>query len=157
MEDWSDWIAIASARARHGPFAFHGIYQVRCTDRSGAPLPIHRLVGVDKTGLLYIGRSGLPSRSERRTVANRLDEFMRQEHSGGKTYVFAAAVMGGDPSLEGHRLEARGRRLPESEIERLEDAELTQYLMRHGELPPCNSKMPAVKGLLYGRKPKWSA
>jgi len=157
MEDWSPWFALDEAEALHGPFAFHGIYQIRCTNPTGSPIPIPRLVGADNRGILYIGRSGLPSKSPDRTVANRLAEFSRYQHSGGKTYLLASLVMSQAQLFRDYSLEARAKRVPESDIERTEDQELSQYLLRHGELPPCNSKMPAVKRALYGKSPKWSA
>lgn len=157
MEDWSDWVSISDPKDLKKSFAFHGVYMIRCVDASGDPIPIGRLVATDEQGVLYIGRSGLPSKSPQRTVAHRLNEFSKYRHSGGKTYFLASISMEREESFPDYSLQARGRHFLEEDIERGEDHELTQYLMRHGELPPCNSKMPAVKAALYGKKPRWSA
>lgn len=58
MSRWSDWIDIELAKSRQGPLNDFGVYQIRAVTLSGEPIPISRIVGVDSSGILYVGRSG---------------------------------------------------------------------------------------------------
>jgi hypothetical protein len=114
---WSDWIDIELARSWRGPFNDFGIYQVRAVTSRGEPIPINRLVAVDPSGTLYIGRSGYRRRSSNRTIANRIREFVQQQHSGGIAYARANPVLQRVPHFSGHRLQVRAMFLADEEID----------------------------------------
>jgi hypothetical protein len=147
--DWSQWSTIETAASSKGPFAHYGIYPIRAVDRDGNPIPFPRLAAVDPTGTIYIGRSGYSSQSTDRFVSNRIREFKNKQHSGGQTYFLACIAMANNALFESHSLQVRACHLPDGEIDRGEDYALTQYLLAHGELPPCNSVMPKLKRMLF--------
>jgi len=137
MSDWSDWVSIEIAKSRKGPFNCLGIYQIRAVTSSGKPIPVSRLVGVDPIGILYIGRSGF---SSGRSIANRIGEFVRQQHSGGITYATAKEVLDKSSAYSRHSLQVRVKVLStKKEIESAESRTLQEYFSKYGELPPCNS------------------
>lgn len=158
MGRWSKWIPIDEAAAPGGRFASKfGLYQIRAVGRSGRPLRIPRLAAVDASGLLYIGRSGHKGRSPNRTIANRLREFLKEHHSGGKTYAKAAAVLRRMGRFSGHVLEVSGVGLSDGQINRHETVQLRRYFKAYGELPPCNSSLPnmeVIDGMRMARKRK---
>ncbi|MFN0193820.1 MAG: hypothetical protein ACKVP5_17910 [Aestuariivirga sp.] len=146
MVKWSKWIPIEDATARNGRFAgMFGLYQIRAVSRSAKPIPIARLVGVDKQGLLYLGRSGHQKRSSSRTIPNRLKEFVKQHHSGGKTYARAARIMRRLEKFSKHHLEVCALSLRDRAINKAETTHLRRYFGRFGELPPCNSTLPSIE------------
>lgn len=137
MPDWSDWVSIEVAKSRKGPFNCLGIYQIRAVTSSGKPIPVCRLVGVDPLGTVYIGRSGFASG---RSIANRIGEFVRQQHSGGVTYARAKEGPDRTPAYSRHSLQVRAKVLfTKKEIESAESRALQEYFSKYGELPPCNS------------------
>ena len=138
MSHWSAWETIENGKLPKGSFNHLGIYQIRAVTSDGGPIPIHRLVGVDPLGVLYIGRSGYnPDRS----IANRIGEFIRgKNHSGGKTYARAKHVLDKFPQCSGHSLQARAMRIEtKEEINKAESRELCEYHEKYAELPPFNS------------------
>jgi hypothetical protein len=147
--EWSGWVGITEAASRKGPFAHFGVYQIRLVDSTGVPIPIPRLIKVDPSGTMYIGRSGFGRQGTARFVCNRIREFVSRQHSGGQTYFIASIAMLAQPSLASHALQVRAWSLVDDEIEQAEDFSLTQYLMEYGELPPCNSVMPNLKRVLF--------
>ena len=144
MARWTSWLPIEDAASRDGPFGgMFGLYQIRAVSRTGAPIPIQRFAGSDSHGVIYIGRSGYFNRSENRTIANRIGEFIRQGHSGGKTYARADLVLRRIRRFSQHVLEVRGMILPDDEISAGEAKELRRYFNAYAELPPCNSNSSA--------------
>ncbi len=137
MSDWSSWISIEKAKVKKGRYNCLGIYQIRVVTPYSKPIPVCRLVGVDPLGILYIGRSGF---SAGRSVANRIGEFVRQQHSGGITYTGAKEVLNKTPAYSRHNLQVRMKGLStEKEIRSAESRALQEYFHKYGELPPCNS------------------
>lgn len=146
MNDWSSWQDIKSAKTKGGNLNDFGIYEIRVVNRNKEAIPIFRFVGCDSQGLIYIGRSGYRWQKTGRTIANRIKEFVQQQHSGGTTYARAHKVLIGQSEFSGHRLEARGKILPDEEIKKAEKNAIDEYFSMHAELPPCNSAFPkAVK------------
>jgi hypothetical protein len=142
MSNWTDWIDIDLAKSNQGPLNDFGIYEIRVVDSKGQPVPISRLVGVDSVGLLYVGRSGYRWQKTHRTVANRVGEFIRQQHSGGITYARARETLQKTKRFSDHCLQIRGMFLPDKEIDLAEIKVLRNYFSEHAELPPCNSAFP---------------
>ena len=143
MSNWADWVSIETAKSKRGPFNHLGIYQIRAVTPAGESIPIHRLVGIDSSGILYIGRSGYNSN---RSIANRIGEFVRQQHSGrqkhsgGVTYARAKPILERAPQFSGHHLQVRAKLLSTKEdIDLAEAKALDEYFSEHAELPPCNS------------------
>ena len=144
MSRWSDWIDIELAKSRHGPLNDFGIYQIRAVTPSGEPIPISRIVGVDSSGIVYMGRSGYRHQRSKRTVANRIREFLRRRHSGGVTYARAKETLQRASQFSDHCLQVRAMLLADEEIDAMESDVLRDYFSRHGELPPCNSQLPTA-------------
>jgi hypothetical protein len=137
MSNWTDWVTIETAKSKKGPFNHLGIYQIRAVTPTGEPIPINRFVGIDLLGILYIGRSGYTSN---RSIANRIGEFVRQQHSGGDTYARAKQVLEREPQFSGHLLQVRTKLIfTKEEIDLAEAKALREYFSEHAELPPCNS------------------
>ena len=146
MTRWSKWCDVQIGEkvpVDNFPDGF-GIYQVRAVLRSNLekPLEIGRLGGIDRSGLLYIGRSGIQSKSPTRTIKNRVNEFLseRKRHSGGETYKSALSSLRKNHAFINHQLQVRGMQLPEEEIKSAESDALKAYVRTFAELPPCNSR-----------------
>jgi hypothetical protein len=126
-----------------------GIYQIRMVSATGNPIPIRRIAGIDKEGVIYIGGSGYGKQSAKkpRTMEKRIEEFEKGPHSGGYTYRLAMEVLqnsGGCP-YSAHKLQYRAARLPKADAElvkREEVKSLAGYFAKYAELPPCNSSFP---------------
>jgi len=152
---WSNWQDIEQAKIEQR--GHHGIYQIRIVGADGIPCPIGRVIGVDKEGILYIGKAG-PSR----TLAKRIREFQRVSqfgtapHSGGETYLLVwMNLMQSNPAYKDCKIQYRGIHLYADEvssmasedtlkhkIEEEESKALADYFHKFGELPPCNSSFP---------------
>jgi hypothetical protein len=139
---WTDWVDIDRACSTSGIFGDYGIYEIRLfAPKTNSPAPLFRLVGVDTSGLIYIGRSGFRKTGRGRTVANRFREWVAQQHSGANTYAKAVPIL--DKSLLADRkLQVRAMFLPDDQIEAAEATTLEEYFAVHAELPPCNSSTP---------------
>lgn len=141
MENWTAWLSCESAKDAGGPLNIFGVYQIRIAS-SDEPFSIARLCAVDREGTIYYGRSGLQNQSSHRTIANRIKEFLRGQHSGGKTYARIKARLGDLPQFRGYRLQFRGMGLIDQDIKNREADLLYRYTTVYGELPPCNSSLP---------------
>ena len=142
MGNWSSWEDIAFAKSKDGKLNDFGIYKIRVVNRNGEAIPIFRFVGIDRQGLIYVGRSGYRSQKTGRTIANRIREFVKQQHSGGITYARAEKVLEREGKFFEHRLQVRAMFLPDEEIDRTEKKVLRDYFSQYAELPPCNSAFP---------------
>jgi hypothetical protein len=143
MNKWAEWVDIDQAQLNQGPFNHYGIYQIGIVDSKGAAIWVNRLAGVDKLGIIYIGRSGYKQQNSNRTIANRIREFVRQQHSGGKTYAKAKELtLDRTLQFSGHRLRVRASFLRDAEIDGAEADALLEYFKLYAELPPCNSALP---------------
>ena len=135
--DWGPWFELSDKTT--WPTGC-GIYRVRFTDDSGAPLPIERIGGTDAEAIVYIGRSGVSTARSDRGLATRLSEFYnRGSHSGGWTYRQAVSVLEELGRFTGHHLQASVVELADDAIERAEKQALRDYFNVFGELPPFNS------------------
>ena len=145
MTKWSDWMDVDLAGKQNGSLDDFGVYQIRAVNKSGNPIPIGRLAGVDPLGILYVGRSGFRRQKTNRTVANRVREFVRQAHSGGITYARANKILKQVPQFSDHQLQVRAKVLPDDKIDVEESNVLRKYFKKYAELPPCNSALPKAK------------
>jgi len=118
--------------------SFPGVYIISLNKQ------IHRVGGIDKAGILYIGKS--------RTLRDRLWEFWNTDHDAS-AYLWenpriASKVLGfrrlSSQQLERHlgNLKARIARIPLNELASAEEALLYAYVMNYGELPPLNFSFP---------------
>lgn len=139
MPRWTKWAYIEKTQAKKGAFDRLGIYQIRAVTPAGNPIPVPRLAGVDKQGILYAGRSGYLAH---RSVPNRIREFVHEHHSGGITYARAKTLLNKTPKFLGHRLQVRAMLLNQKAISSAESKTLQDYFSKYGELPPCNSALP---------------
>jgi hypothetical protein len=120
-----------------------GIYRVRMVDAKGRPVPLQRLCGVDRDGIIYIGRSGKSTCKSDRSTKKRLGEFFNHgSHSGSWTYWQAKKVFQRLKKYEPHRIEAAVICLKDDDIYSGEKRALRAYFEEFGELPPFNSSWP---------------
>jgi hypothetical protein len=142
---WSEWVDLDRACSASGVFGDYGIYEVRLfMPKTNMPATLFRFVGVDTSGLIYIGRSGFRERGRGRTVANRLREWITQQHSGANTYAKAVSTLDRSPTLADRKLQVRAMFVPDEQIEAKEAEALAEYFAIHAELPPCNSSTPGA-------------
>ena len=153
---WSSWQNIEHAKAEQR--GYYGLYQIRMVNEIGNPLPIQRIAGIDKEGIIYIGRA-IP----RNTLARRIREFQgtaqlkNASHSGGETYVLMQTNLKySDHTYKNHKLQYRVKHLYTDRIEleldeqenfkhkvkKGEEKALADYFNKYAELPPCNSNFP---------------
>ena len=143
MYKWSNWENIKIAKSNKGPFNEYGIYQISVADKSNSPIPINRLIGTDPLGILYIGRSGFRRSPNKRTIANRIREFLNKKHSGYDSYVIAKTALDKIAQYSDHHLQVRIFPINvDDEIESSESRIIYEYVEIYGELPPCNSSIP---------------
>lgn len=95
--------------------------------------------------MLCVGRSGFRHQKTKRTVANRIKEFLRGPHSGGATYTRARKTFQQAKTLSGHRLQVRAMFLPDDKIESRELKVPYNYFSIYAELPAFNSALPKKK------------
>ncbi len=136
MIEWTTWYDSEEATASNSSLNNFGIYQIRIVNPTGDPLHINRFCSADTNGLIYFGRSGFRHQKTNRTIANRIQEFIRRKHSGGRTYSKIKPLLDKHPNFADHRLQFRGKFLPDTEIENAEANLLSEYLFKFGELPP---------------------
>jgi len=134
--NWSESVDIKEAKSKKGPFNHLGIYQILAANAKGKPISIHRLAGVDASGVLYVGRSGFNSN---RSSAVRIGEFVRKQHSGGITYARAKLILDKRPRFSKHCLQVRAKSLKTEQIRKAASEALKEYFLDYAELPPCNS------------------
>jgi hypothetical protein len=147
MSIWNRWRNIEDASSEESDR--YGVSKIRILNKAGIPIQIPRVGGIDKDGIVYIGRSG-SSRS--RSLAARIGEFRVGKRSGGwphcgrGTYdlMMNALDHPRKRSFLPHAFQYRTMHLQQSkeEIERLEVEALATYFAQYGELPPCNSSFP---------------
>lgn len=140
MCNWTEWVFIDNNNPiLPDSFNNFGIYQIGMVNTSDRPIPIGRLAQIDKSGIIYIGRSGL---DKKRTIAKRIKEFLRGNHSGGKRYARARQVLENGMIHKNHRLQARAKILLPNQILIAEANCLHEYFSTYAELPPCNASLP---------------
>lgn len=137
---WKQIEIVAESRKEY--FHSFGVYEIAVVNAKGKPIPIARLAGVDKSGLLYIGRSGFRNQKTKRTITKRIKEFLNGPHSGGETYDIAFKVLSKTQKFSKHRLKVRASILPDRQIIPKETKLLKKYFLKYGELPPLNSSIP---------------
>jgi hypothetical protein len=70
MASWGNWQEISSIKNLTGGLSrVPGVYKIRLSDSAGRPVPVGRLLGVDRKGVLAIGESV--------NLARRIKEFYR--------------------------------------------------------------------------------
>jgi len=141
---WTSWIDINLAKSKKGPYEDFGIYQIRAVNKELKTIPIERINGLDREGVLYIGRSGFKNQRTNRTIANRINEFIKKQHSGGITYGLAKNILRKNKKFSQHNLQVRALFQSDNQIELKEAEELHNYFLKFAELPPCNSAFPGL-------------
>lgn len=150
---WKKWQDIGNAK--NDERGYYGIYQIRIVDEiSEKPTSIPRIGGVDKKGVIYIGKAE-PNNS----LGSRIDSFFERRHSGSGTYdlMWEALRLKQHPCWK-HHLQYRVIRLFPDKVEpdlddvneflykkRIREEEikaLAEYFSKYAELPPCNSTIP---------------
>lgn len=156
---WRDWGNIENAKNEERDYC--GIYRIRMVDNSKKPLIVSRICGMDKEGIIYIGRA-----KPKDTLGKRIDNFYNVKmHSGAETYeLFCKSLKCQKHPYANHNLEYSVIRLHvieneheqklreeaklykkffiDSLIKKVEIDALVKYFITYGELPPCNSNFP---------------
>ena len=146
MSNWNKWQDISLAKNLAGELRkIPGVYKIRLSDSAGQPIPIGRLLGIDKEGVLAIGESTnlarrikefykayTAERFGRHSVGDRLFLVLMCQYSRFKTNYQNNSRL----QLQVTKLSSKAD--AQAEEERL----LKKYFKMHGELPPLNSNMP---------------
>ena len=118
MRKWSKWHDCDELKSESKYERWknrYSIYQIRRVDMKGRAMPVPRIYGTDKNGIIYIGRSGPGKNATQtnRSLGNRIWEFSHNDHhSGSERY---------------HQVESE------------EENALIEYFNKYGEYPPYNS------------------
>ncbi len=150
---WTTWKDIEKASVFEK--GCYGIYKIRITNKSKKVIQIKRVRGIDKEGIVYIGRAK-PSL----TLARRIrefeavaDELHSAFHSGAITFFLMRETLLRYKHHKGVNLQYKVLRIDvknvgsnidkieklKEEIEKEEKQELSKYFSIFCELPPCNS------------------
>lgn len=138
---WSHW----SYALEDNPHVQHpncaGVYRIRLVDTAGRPVPIGRLLGQDKDGILGVGHSG--------DLQERVANFFaaaygrRFKHSAGnRWFLVQAAALCSDKLTATNRtgLQLSTARLgSKDQAQEKEGHILVEYFRQYGELPPLNA------------------
>lgn len=140
---WSRWHQLDDGCVSGSYVDGYGVYRIRLVDRMGRPIPVDRIACTDKSGIVYIGRSGFKKQRTGRTISRRVWEFYQGYHSGGDTYYLSThhRLRLAD-KYKSHRIEVSVATLPDAEISKGEADTLYLYFRAFGELPPFNSSFP---------------
>jgi hypothetical protein len=146
MANWSKWQDISSAKNLALQLAkVPGVYRIRLSNSSGRPIPIGRLLRIDKNGLLAIGESA--------NLARRIKEFYQAytaekfgHHSVGDR-LFLVLMCQYSRFKTNHQnnsgLQLQVMKLSSKADAQAEEEKLLKiYFKVHGELPPLNNSMP---------------
>ncbi len=79
VDPWREWQDIENAKKKESDC--YGVYQIRIIDNNRRPIPIPRIGGVDKEGIIYIGKA-----EPKHPLGHRIDDFLAGRHSGSGTY-----------------------------------------------------------------------
>lgn len=114
-----------------------GIYEMRWAV-DNEPRSIPRLNDVDKTGLLYIGKSKNLRRRIRQIQRYVTDQKLR--HTAMYTYWY----YGFDKKIELNHLQVRWSQVPQNEIDDWEEELIANYVMRYLDKPPLNINLGRI-------------
>jgi len=134
-----------------------GVYSLMLLNKKGTARPISRAGGVDREGILYVGRSG---DSQSRSLYKRLLEFWNtasakqgkagrpvDQHVAGTHYqrsqaktAFPLESIGVQPAPLG-----KAGQIPLAKIKKRERELLDDYVKKYKELPPLNHSWPKAK------------
>lgn len=135
MTRWSKWFALTVFPEHKGA----AVYKVRMT-RKGHPIPIPRIGGKDKNGILFYGETKTLSTRTLNFLA--AAEYNKGAHSEGFTYYFFRDLytkrFKGRPKLEFAYQRTRNKK----EAKNLEARYIGNYMQKFGEPPPLNSGIP---------------
>jgi hypothetical protein len=111
-----------------------GVYRLIALNTRGKPKPLSRVGGLDRSGVLYIGRSR-KLRSRLRTRRHMLFDGTPRGHIAGLTYRASLPIRRfAPPSRIAFRFTAS-----ENDHE-LERKLLRSYFRKYGEVPPLNGR-----------------
>ena len=128
--EWSQWVALKTLSLGDVP-SVAGVYQMKWSV-NGKPKSIHRANGVDKSGLLYIGKATNLKRRLRALYRGIIEG--RLTHTAAYTYIWDDF----DRKFKPEHLEVRWAVLSENEIDDYEFALLGDYIKAYLDIPPLN-------------------
>lgn len=112
-----------------------GIYRIFLVDKGDNALQIHRLLGVDESGLLYIGSSQNNSIQYRlKCFIHSSDNTRKQNNHSGGMKIF------NNPNLQRHLTDKQllFDYIANPDARELERKLLDEYKLQFGEVPPLN-------------------
>ncbi|WP_375203834.1 hypothetical protein [Hyphococcus sp.] len=118
-----------------------GIYEILSVDHNGDPLSINRFCGVDKFGVLYIGRS-FHMRRRLRAFANMILNNSKRGHVAGRTYRTSPKIK---KIASPESLIFCFKHLDDVASE--ESSLLKAYVNKFGEVPPLNGRAEFISKL----------
>jgi hypothetical protein len=135
---WTPWRELTDGHLNENWAASSGVYRIRLVRSSGRAMKIFRILGVDGTGLVYIG---MAAGGRDGGLSNRLWGFWMSAlgkdasaHAAGARYKRLLAKR-----LTRHRLQYSYCKVRSATgAKRLEDERLRGYATKWGELPPLN-------------------
>ena len=127
---WSQWIALGTLNLSDVRSAA-GVYEMRWAV-NGKPQSIDRANGVDRSGLLYIGKA--TNLKHRLRALYRGIVHKRLTHTAAYTYIWD----GFDKKFKPQQIEVRWAVVSEEEIDDYEFALLGDYIQAYLDTPPLN-------------------
>ena len=143
--DWTEWMGFGEEELMDIPKK-RGVYQFRCVDQKGIPVPIQRLIGKDSGGIVYIGQcNDLHKRIKGFWVTIQEKDFSR--HAAGWSYV----SMNFYSIFPPNRLQFRYKTAKNPAA--VERALILYYLKEFMALPPLNFSRGTYP---YNWKKQWT-
>jgi len=131
---WSNWEYIDTPTK----FNKSAIYRIRMVENRN-PVHISRFLGIDKRGILSIGKTSY--------MENRRKQFVRAltgvfGHSEGNLLEILERVSPLKSLYPDRRLEYSFAIVSITEKDKLEELHIKSYVKQYGEVPPLNSAIP---------------
>ena len=135
--DWTEWALIENQDFTQIPTT-SGVYEIGASI-NGQPQPINRAKGVDKNGLLYIGKAV--------SIRKRIRNFWRHvltegnQHTAAETYIFYQF----NTKFLKESLQVRWLVLPKGMQSDFEKKLIEEYLEQYLDSPPLNIRIHRPK------------
>jgi len=135
--DWTEWASIEKLDFTRITTT-SGVYEIGASI-NGQPQPINRANGVDKNGLLYIGKTG--------NLRKRINDFWihllteGNQHTAAETYL----IYGFYTKFQRENLQVRWLALPNGMEEEYEKKLIDEYLESFLDSPPLNIRIHRPK------------
>jgi len=135
--DWTEWVLIEKLDFTRIPTT-SGVYKIGASI-NGQSQPINRANGVDKNGLLYIGKAG--------NIRKRIKDFWRhaltegKQHTAAETYIY----YGFNTKFTRESLQVRWLVLPKGMQSEFEKKLIDECVEKYLDSPPLNIRIHRPK------------